>query len=87
MFFTSKRGNALVVAAERQAQSTDQVRVCVSGYVCLRGPAGAFVFEAVDSEVTEYIHIIRSCLFLEVRGIGNGPSASVLSGSAAMRWL
>ena len=25
MFFTSKRGDALVVAAERQAQSTDQV--------------------------------------------------------------
>jgi len=25
MFFTSKRGNALVVAAERQAQSTGQV--------------------------------------------------------------
>ena len=59
--------------------------LCVSGYMCLRRPAGTFVLNAVDSEVTEYIHMIRSCLFLGVRAIGNVPSASVLSGIAVHR--
>ena len=34
----------------------------VSGYVCLRGPEGGFVVNALDFEAIEYIHMIRSFL-------------------------
>ena len=36
--------------------------LCVSGYVCLRGPEGGFVVNALDFEATEYIHMILSFL-------------------------
>jgi len=56
------RDNLSAASALAMLKGRNLEVLCVSGYVCLRGPEGGFVVNALDFEATEYIHMLRSFL-------------------------